>query len=79
MRLRAIGLAAALVAAVVTTAAGAAVKSPWRLAESGNACLINCASQTDACKRVCPTSYSGPCLSACDNQAQFCQQSCQRK
>ena len=79
MRLRAIGLVVAMAAAMVTTAANAAMKSPWRVAESANACLVNCASQAEACKRVCPSSYSGPCLSSCDNQAQFCQQSCQRK
>jgi cbb3-type cytochrome oxidase subunit 3 len=54
-------------------------KARWRVAQSANACLINCASQNDSCKRMCPSSYSGPCLSACDNQAQFCQQNCQRR
>ena len=54
------------------------VNSRWIVAESANACLVNCASQNDSCKRVCPTTYSGPCISACDNQAQFCRQSCQR-
>jgi hypothetical protein len=54
-------------------------KTAWRVAESANACLTNCASQNDACRRTCPTTYSGPCTGACDNQAQFCRQACQQK
>ena len=50
-----------------------------RIAESSNTCLISCASQNDACKRMCPTAYNGPCTGACDNQAQFCRQACQQK
>ncbi len=54
-------------------------KVVWRVAQAANACLINCASESDSCKRVCPATYSGPCISACDNQAQFCRQNCQRR
>jgi hypothetical protein len=54
-------------------------KSSWRLAETVNACLVNCASQNEACRRICPTTYNGPCIGACDNQAQFCKQTCQQK
>jgi hypothetical protein len=54
-------------------------KARWHVAESANTCLVNCASQNDSCKRTCPVTYSGPCVSACDNQAQFCRQACQQK
>jgi hypothetical protein len=54
-------------------------KARWRVAESANVCLVNCASENDSCKRMCPPTYSVPCMSACDNQAQFCRQACQQK
>ena len=54
-------------------------KTSWRMAESANSCLINCASQNDVCRRMCPTTYNGPCTGACDNQAQVCKQACQQK
>jgi hypothetical protein len=54
-------------------------KAAQRVADASNACLINCASENESCKRVCPTAYNVPCLSACDNQAQFCRQACQNK
>jgi len=48
-----------------------------RLADAASdACNANCASQNDACKRVCPTTYGAPCQSVCDTQAQTCRQSC---
>jgi hypothetical protein len=58
---------------------GAGRKSTWRVAESANACLINCANQSDSCKRLCPATYNGPCATACENQAEFCRQACQQK
>jgi hypothetical protein len=54
-------------------------RASWRVADALNACLINCASESDSCKRLCPATYNVPCISACDNQAQFCRQNCQRK
>jgi hypothetical protein len=49
-----------------------------RLADAtADACFANCASQNASCKRVCPTTFSTPCLSACDSQMQTCTQSCQ--
>jgi hypothetical protein len=50
-----------------------------RLADAASdaACFANCASQNEACKRVCPTTLGAPCQSACDSQAQTCRQSCQ--
>jgi hypothetical protein len=54
-------------------------RTSWRVADALNACVINCASDSDSCKRLCPATYNGPCSSACDNQAQFCRQNCQRK
>ena len=50
-----------------------------RLADAASdACLANCASQNDSCKRVCPTTLGAPCQSACDSQAQTCRQGCRR-
>ena len=50
-----------------------------RLADAASdACLANCTSQNDACKRVCPTTLGAPCQSACDAQAQTCRESCRR-
>jgi len=77
MKAAAVGLFALFFGAAFAHAESPKVR--WQMAQSANACLINCASQNDSCKRMCPSSYSGPCLSACDNQAQFCQQNCQRK
>ena len=48
-------------------------KVVWRVAQAANACLVNCASERDSCKRLCPANDSEP-SSAGDNQAQFCQQ-----
>lgn len=59
---------------------GFALKSKLRLADAAtDACVANCASQNDACKRVCPTTFGTPCLSVCDSQAQTCRQSCQAR
>jgi hypothetical protein len=46
---------------------------------ASDACVANCASQNDSCKRVCPTTLGAPCQSACDSQAQTCRLGCQRK
>jgi hypothetical protein len=54
-------------------------KVAWRVAQAGNACLVNCASENDSCKRLCSATYNVPCFSACDNQAQFCRQNCERR
>jgi hypothetical protein len=62
--------------------AGGAVngdKAARRIADASNACLINCASESESCKRLCPTTYNVPCVSACDNQAQFCKQACPKQ
>lgn len=44
-----------------------------------DACLANCASQAESCKRACPTTFRTPCVSACDSQAQTCTQSCRTR
>lgn len=50
-----------------------------RLADAASdACLANCASQNESCKRVCPTTLGAPCQSSCDSQAQTCRQGCRR-
>jgi hypothetical protein len=64
---------------VAFAGSGAAKKLNLRLADSTDVCLANCASDNASCKRVCPTTYNVPCLSACDNQAQACRQSCRPK
>jgi hypothetical protein len=79
MRYGVVGMFTLAVIGATTAQAGSANMSAWRLAQSENACLINCSAENESCKRTCPTTYAGPCLSACDNQAQFCRQSCQRK
>jgi hypothetical protein len=79
MRFAAVGLFALVIAGATAAHTGSASKSPWRVVESANACLVSCASQNDSCGRMCPSAYSGPCLSACDSQAQFCQLNCQPK
>jgi hypothetical protein len=57
-----------------------AVKNKLRFADAtSDACFANCASQNDSCKRVCPTTFSTPCVSACDSQAQTCRLSCQSR
>ena len=49
-----------------------------RLADAASdACFANCANQNASCKRVCPTTFSTPCVNACDSQMQTCTQSCQ--
>jgi hypothetical protein len=59
---------------------GIAVKSKWRFADAAaDACFANCANENASCKRVCPTTLSTPCLSACDSQMQTCRQSCQNR
>jgi hypothetical protein len=40
------------------------------------ACLSRCASAATSCQAVCPKTFSGPCLSSCDTQAQYCRQAC---
>ena len=54
-------------------------KAARRVADASNACLINCASENESCKRVCSTTYNVSCISACDNQAQFCKQACPKQ
>lgn len=66
-----------ILASTAVSDAGWGARAAWRVAQSANACLTNCASQNDSCKRICPTTYNGPCISACDNQAQVCRQACQ--
>jgi hypothetical protein len=57
-----------------------AINGKLRLADAaGDACYANCSSDNASCKRACPTTFSTPCLSACDSQLQTCRQGCQRK
>jgi hypothetical protein len=46
---------------------------------SPDACMANCSSQAETCKRTCPTTFSTPCLNSCDSQAQTCARGCQAK
>jgi hypothetical protein len=41
-----------------------------------DACMANCADQNAACKRVCPTILSTPCLMTCDSQTETCRENC---
>ena len=42
------------------------------------ACMTKCSSDDSTCRRTCPITFSGPCLSSCDNRSQSCRQGCQR-
>lgn len=44
-----------------------------------DACLAGCANDNASCKRVCPTTFSSPCFTACDSQAQTCRQGCENR
>jgi hypothetical protein len=60
--------------------AGPNEASKVRLAQaSSQACMSNCTTQAESCKRACPQTFSTPCLSACDSQAQTCTRACQTK
>ena len=59
--------------------AGLAKMTGQRVADASEACLANCSIDNASCKRSCPTGFNGSCISACDRQAQFCSQNCQRK
>ena len=59
---------------------GIDAKGKLRFADAAaDACFANCAGQNASCKRVCPTTFNTPCLSACDSQAETCRQSCQKR
>jgi hypothetical protein len=79
MKLASFAVFALLISGPISAETGSQVRLGPKVADAGSACLTSCASQNDSCKRMCPTTYSGPCTSACDNQAQFCRQSCQAK
>jgi hypothetical protein len=54
--------------------------SKMRFADAAaDACFANCASENASCKRVCPATFSTPCLNACDSRTQTCKQSCQNR
>jgi hypothetical protein len=74
-----IGVAVCTTFFVFASSAQTEREGSWRVAGALNVCLINCASDNVSCKRLCPATYNGPCISACDNQAQFCRQNCQQK
>ncbi len=79
MKITAIGSIVLLFAGAASAHADSLAKRYWHLADAASACLVNCTSQNDACKRICPATYNVPCMSACENQAQFCRQTCQQK
>jgi hypothetical protein len=79
MRFGLFGIFTLVVIGATAGRAGSASVDPWRMAQSENVCLVNCSAGNESCKRTCPSTYAGPCWSACDNQAQVCRQSCQRK
>ena len=77
-----LAIGAAVIFSIIGTAAAGSSSagfSKLRFADAAaDACFANCASQNTSCKRVCPTTFSIPCLNACDSQAQTCRQGCQR-
>ena len=72
-------LVASIAFGVAPTSAGIVRKVGPRVADATEACLSSCSSESASCKRACPTTFNGPCINACDSQAQFCTQNCQRK
>jgi hypothetical protein len=50
-----------------------------RSRQAVEACLAQCASSDASCRRVCPVTFSGPCLTSCDARGQACRQSCERR
>lgn len=78
-----VGIVVLMAALLVAPAMAGSIKftnGKLRFADAAtDACFANCSSQSDACRRVCPTTLSTPCVSACDSQAQTCRQSCQRR
>ena len=76
-------LSVALLMALLGSAAaepGISFKSKLRFADAASdACFANCANENASCKRVCPTTFGAPCMSACDSQTQTCRQSCQSR
>jgi hypothetical protein len=78
MALSAVVLAILSGTALAESATG--FKARLRVADAAaDACFASCADQSASCKRVCPTTFSTPCLSGCDAQAQTCRQSCQNR
>jgi hypothetical protein len=75
--------AAGLVLALIGPALadpGIVFKTKLQFADAAaDACFANCANQNTSCKRVCPVTFSTPCLSACDSQMQTCRQGCQSR
>jgi hypothetical protein len=73
-------ICAAFVLCLLETVAGSAASTKLRVADAAaEACLASCADANASCKRVCPATFSTPCLNGCDSQAQACRQSCLSK
>jgi hypothetical protein len=76
-------LATAVLLALLGTAfadSGSTGASKLRLAQgSSQACMSNCSTQAESCKRACPATFSTPCLNSCDSQAQTCTRGCQTR
>jgi len=74
-------LVAVFLASLIGTAsAGASRFNKMRLADAAtDACFASCTDTNASCKRVCPATFSTPCISACDSQAQTCRQSCRTR
>jgi hypothetical protein len=68
-----------LLSAVCHAEADGRVTPKYRLADSSDVCVAGCSNQNASCKRVCPTTFSTPCLNSCDSQMQTCQRGCQAK
>lgn len=73
-------ICAASILCLFEVVAASAASTRLRVADAAaDACFANCANANAACRRVCPATFSTPCLSACDSQAQTCRQGCQSK
>jgi hypothetical protein len=69
-----------LLSATACHATGTFKLGKYQIADnSSDACVASCSNQNISCKRVCPATFSTPCLDACDSQLQICQQNCRRR
>lgn len=79
MRVAVIFAAILALGALALVEPAAALQPKYRVADAASdSCRAQCSSKIEACKRVCPSTFSTPCLNSCDNQAMACRQSCDR-
>ncbi len=77
--MRLIWIAAFSLLIIGSAGAESPMKNRLRLADAAaDACFAACSSRNASCKRVCPTTLSVPCLTACDSESQTCRKGFQK-